>query len=122
MQVMHSEEEFESWAQRKCFACKLQFNMCMHKLHWQEKYVVSKVTPVALRQTWINAHCTETERRDNLCLLEKVRIHAVTQRDCGTNLFFITLHPLLKWKHGPSSGEEGAYTEFKHVGYKKIAH
>lgn len=124
MQVMHSEEEFKSWARRKCFAYKLQFNMCMHNLHWQQKYVVSKVTPVALRQTWINAHCTETEGRDNLCLWEKVRTHAVTQRDCGTNIFklFITLQPLLKWKQGTSFEEEGTHTEFKHAGHKKIAY
>lgn len=82
----------------KCFAYILQFYMCMHKLHWQSKYVISKITPVALRQTWLNTHCTETEGRDDLCLWEKVRSPTATQRDCGTNLpnLFTALHPLLK--------------------------
>lgn len=76
----------------KCFAYKLHFNVCMHKLHWQQKHLVSKQTPVALRQTWINAHCTETEGRDNLSLLEKVRIHAVTRETVGQTCSISSLH------------------------------
>lgn len=76
---------------------------------------------MALRH-WINAHCTETEGRDNLCLWEKVRTYTVTQKNCGANMFnlFITLHPLFKWKQGTSFEEEGTHTEFKHVGYKRL--